>query len=230
MTVYAIKKCDNCGKDVEICHKERLNRKNFFCSKKCEGEYRRKQRGDDWYNCTCPICGKQFHLKPSELKKAKHQPVCSYKCLAEYRKTIYLGENNPNYDHHTLQKYKVGDTKVSHYGYILEYVGREFYKFGKTNEAGFEFQHKLIAEKYLADETNADYITEVGWVLRKEFVVHHKDGNKQNNNVSNLQIMTRSEHTKLHNPKQDKPKPKPKTRKKKAINPNSKNFVNWKTV
>lgn len=34
-----------------------------------------------------------------------------------------------------------------------------------------------------------------------EDVVHHVDGDTQNNNLCNLRIMTRSEHTKLHNPR-----------------------------
>ncbi len=34
--------------------------------------------------------------------------------------------------------------------------------------------------------------------LKKNEVVHHKDGNKLNNSNSNLQLMTNGEHTKLH--------------------------------
>ncbi len=37
--------------------------------------------------------------------------------------------------------------------------------------------------------------------LKKGQVVHHKDGNKLNNDPKNLVIMTRSEHAKLHNRK-----------------------------
>ena len=38
----------------------------------------------------------------------------------------------------------------------------------------------------------------LGRDLTKDEVVHHKDGNPQNNMPSNLMIMTRSEHTRLH--------------------------------
>ena len=34
--------------------------------------------------------------------------------------------------------------------------------------------------------------------LRPEYVVHHIDGNRRNNEVSNLVVMTRNEHTQLH--------------------------------
>jgi len=41
--ILAIKKCANCGKDVQITHKTRLTHKTIFCCKKCEGEYRKKR-------------------------------------------------------------------------------------------------------------------------------------------------------------------------------------------
>ena len=38
----------------------------------------------------------------------------------------------------------------------------------------------------------------IGRRLEKHEVVHHKDQNRKNNDPSNLQLMTRSEHQKLH--------------------------------
>jgi hypothetical protein len=46
--------------------------------------------------------------------------------------------------------------------------------------------HIVIMESYLNRKLN------------KNEVVHHIDGNKQNNCVENLQVMTRSEHSSLH--------------------------------
>jgi len=40
-----------------------------------------------------------------------------------------------------------------------------------------------------------------GFAIGPDEVVHHIDGNPQNNNISNLKIMTKSAHTKLHNPR-----------------------------
>lgn len=42
-------------------------------------------------------------------------------------------------------------------------------------------------------------ITHLGRPLEKNEVVHHIDGNKLNNSLENLQLMTRKEHAKLHN-------------------------------
>ena len=52
-----IRKCKNCGVDVEIYHKDRLQRINIFCSKKCEGQYIKsktkvkivKKTNNNWY-------------------------------------------------------------------------------------------------------------------------------------------------------------------------------------
>jgi hypothetical protein len=54
-------------------------------------------------------------------------------------------------------------------------------KKGKTKD-----QHRLIMEAHL------------GRILSKNEVVHHIDEDKSNNSLSNLTIMSRSEHSKLH--------------------------------
>ena len=51
----------------------------------------------------------------------------------------------------------------------------------------------------------------------KDKIVHHKDGNVRNNNANNLQIMTQSKHTTIHN-KQRKGKIKPESILRKNIN------------
>lgn len=61
-------------------------------------------------------------------------------------------------------------------GYITERVR------GK----GRKFQHRIIMERRLGRE------------LRDDEVIHHIDHDKTNNDISNLVVMTRSEHTRLH--------------------------------
>ena len=38
----------------------------------------------------------------------------------------------------------------------------------------------------------------LGRLLDENEIVHHKDGNKKNNDVSNLEVMTASEHASCH--------------------------------
>jgi hypothetical protein len=54
---------------------------------------------------------------------------------------------------------------------------------GKTKD-----EHRLVMEAY------------IGRKLSSDEVVHHINGDKADNRVENLVIMTRSEHTKLHFP------------------------------
>lgn len=64
----------------------------------------------------CPICEKEITRKPSYWKRLKGLATCSKSCRAEYLKTIYLGNNNPNskykdtYDAFFQQKH----TRVKH--------------------------------------------------------------------------------------------------------------------
>jgi hypothetical protein len=59
----------------------------------------------------------------------------------------------------------------------------------KTNSEGYVLEHTLKAQQKIRRE------------VKHNEVVHHKDGNKLNNKPSNLQVMTRSRHTTLHNKK-----------------------------
>ena len=59
--------------------------------------------------------------------------------------------------------------------------GRDYYFIGRERE------HKVLAEQLLGRE------------LKPNELVHHKDRNKLNNNVTNLEVMLRGDHTRLHN-------------------------------
>lgn len=67
-------------------------------------------------------------------------------------------------------------------GYILLYID------GETKRL-----HRYIMEQY------------IGRKLKSSEIIHHKDGNKLNNNISNLEIITHKDHNKLHNPKKPFP-------------------------
>lgn len=46
--------------------------------------------------------------------------------------------------------------------------------------------HRVVMEEHL------------GYQLTRREVVHHKDGNPMNNDIGNLQVMSLSEHSRMH--------------------------------
>ena len=64
-------------------------------------------------------------------------------------------------------------------GYICEYKNG-------YNKKGNIKQHRRIMEDYL------------GRKLKPDEIVHHKNGIKTDNRIENLEVMTRSEHSRLH--------------------------------
>jgi hypothetical protein len=54
-------------------------------------------------------------------------------------------------------------------------------------EDGWKREHRLVMEKHL------------GFSLEVDEIVHHIDGDKTNNVIENLRLMTHGEHTRMHN-------------------------------
>ena len=70
-------------------------------------------------------------------------------------------------------------------------------------------EHRLVVENNKG-LFSGDWFEEINGVtvLKKDAVVHHKDGNHNNNDVNNLEIVSRGEHTAIHN----KIKPMPRSK------------------
>jgi hypothetical protein len=67
------------------------------------------------------------------------------------------------------------------------HVSKQGYRGHRINTKYFQ-EHRLIMEKHLGRKL----------LPFPQEVVHHIDGNRLNNDISNLQVMSGSEHTKLH--------------------------------
>lgn len=84
------------------------------------------------------------------------------------------GPNNPNW--------KGGEHKRKD-GYHLV---RDGFKPSSARGARYKLLHRIVMEKHL------------GRSLRRDEVVHHKNGNKGDNRTENLEIITQAEHALLH--------------------------------
>lgn len=148
----------------------------------------------DKNNYKCDYCGKPIYRKPSYIKKTK-RICCSRKCSGKL-KTIYFSgegnhqyglkrENNPTY---------IGRARRTKNGYIFI---RDFdHPFIQAD--GWIWEHRIVAERYLMTDKESVVIGGKKY-LNPDLDVHHKDGNKLNNDPTNLEIMTKSQHVRLHN-------------------------------
>lgn len=185
-----IKKCDWCGNDVEIRHKQRLSYQHIFCSCKCESEFRKNQTPKE---TICPICGKAFHVKKYRQNKDKTH-CCSKKCKRELDKIKMSGEGNHQYGlKGELNASWKSDERISVYGYKL--IRNLYHPF--KNGDGFVFEHRLVVEKYMLIPENSIEIDGTLY-LSPEWAVHHIDFNRLNNAIDNLFPLPKGLHTKFH--------------------------------
>lgn len=148
--------------------------------------------GEKQPNCECAVCHKPLYRKPCYIAKTKNI-TCSYKCCYELKKITYKGENNPQYGNKGNRcPGFVGEKRISH-GYQKIYYPDHPYK----DEAGRVLEHRAIAEKYLLDDINSIEINGKKY-LNIEYAVHHIDFNKLNNNIDNLCVMKKNDHSAMH--------------------------------
>lgn len=159
---------------------------------------------------TCEQCSAEFNVVPAEVKRGGGR-FCSRKCWSEWQR----GENNPYY--------KGGKIKL-----LCSTCGKEFEQYASEYDRPSrvrKFEERFCSKKcsakgkttdgdgyillYMPEHPNCNsigfirehrYIIEqhIGRLLTKEEVVHHKDNNKSNNSLDNLELLSVSQHLKNH--------------------------------
>lgn len=189
--------CENCGASFEVI-KSRENTARFCC-RACADEFKRKNQD---LNCTCDWCGKKFHLKPSAITRYKRTMgiYCSKECMNNAKVEFMKGENNHQYG-------LKGDLNAS-------FKGKEIQRKNNTvvdirvydpthpyaDKNGRVLKHRLVIEEnYQMFDSKYFDIIKNRHVLKKIYSIHHKDRDHTNNDITNLEILTRSEHTSEHN-------------------------------
>jgi len=124
----------------------------------------------------CKICGKKFYRYESVVKSNK-TVSCSVKCANEMFKIINLPENNPKFK-------KIVKYRRNKHRYIYCYArGHPF-----ATKQGYVMEHRLVMEQF------------IGRYLKKDEVVHHINGIKNDNRIENLKLFSHHNHNILHNP------------------------------
>ena len=180
--------CEVCGEKFITTKQRYKNNKHSCCSRNCAHKL---LTGN--YNCECVVCHKPLHRKPSYIKETKNI-TCSYECCYKLKKITMAGENNHQYG---IRAYENDSFKegvfITNWGYKKIYHPTHPFARGK-----YVFEHRLIAERFLLDDINSIMINDKKY-LSNDYVVHHIDFNRQNNNVSNLCVMKKEDHVSFHN-------------------------------
>ncbi len=180
------------------------------CSGFCVTHYSRWRRGTPLDNpkkqvnkgLTCNVCSDsafckglcQFHDQRRRLgipldapKPDRDYSPKSYKCCIQGCFGLRLAKGLCS-KHWQRKKAGIPPDLPTHFNWIYTTGWRTRDKYKKLSIRGREYlEHILIAERVL------------GRQLKPNEVVHHRDEDKTNNQPDNLEVMTRSAHTLLHN-------------------------------
>jgi len=123
---------------------------------------------------------KEHHIKGKTLVCIAKEQKVSKSLISLYMQKLsipvqkkFWGNKNANWK---------GGKRMDKCGYIYLYVPDHPYK--AANNVVFE--HRLVMEKYL------------GRYLKPNEFIHHKNGDRKDNKIENLQIITASEHARYH--------------------------------
>lgn len=73
-------------------------------------------------------------------------------------------------------------TSVDSHGYVIDYIPAHV----NAEKSGYVFQHVRVMSDHLKRK------------IERDEIVHHIDGNRKNNDLSNLKLMRRGEHSSFH--------------------------------
>lgn len=157
----------------------------------------------------CKCCGTEFFVPKYRANSAIY---CSRKCLGKDRVSILHGINVPNIVGKKPHNFKGVSKHCLHCGkeFNLSPSRLGIKKFCKK-ECYVDWQKNDGPKNYL--KKNGTHIhrdlavKKIGRPLYENEVVHHIDGNKHNNNLSNLVIMDFIDHINMHSKYKTNPAP-----------------------
>jgi len=190
-----LKPCDYCNTLYEYTKRSGNSK---YCSHKCANNATAAQRTKERITRVCSTCKQEFTLLESvarsrEKRLGKPIQYCSKKCEGlgrrkrEVRTCLYCGKpfettRNNLCSRACSDAYKKQEQKLKKEGYWLE----NGYKVLYTEDGKGVKEHIKVMEDF------------IGRKLKANEVVHHVNGDKLDNHLENLRLMTQGEHARLH--------------------------------
>lgn len=119
-----------------------------------------------------------LHCQTVFKPKRKEQEYCCRSCASVKKGQSRSGQNTGQRKNWEYQERIDKDGYVRCYGVLHPY----------SNGRKMMQKHIMVME------------LQIGRQIQSDEVVHHKNGNRQDNRLENLELMTRSEHSKMHGP------------------------------
>lgn len=168
--------CKYCGKEFKIWNCTIKRGSGKYCSRECYISANKGENNSLWKGGkivqSCEICSKSFKIFPSRKGIRKY---CSKECgrigIAITNHYSRKGVNSPNWN---------GGRHINKHGYVMVHDENG----GKYRKGSYVIEHRKVMENHIGRE-----------LLFSE-IVHHIDGNRKNNDIENLKLMTRKEHVK----------------------------------
>lgn len=160
--------CRACGKPFNIkpayltAYRKKFEKDPLYCSRTCNGVGQR-QNADERHKTTCKNCGKEFYRtrrKGSGTIYATQQ-LCSRPCKNAWTSKIYRAKHG---------------TPV-----VTKRIKRNYVLLRIPTEGGERAYREVLEHRYVMEQ-------HIGRPLTDEETVHHIDGDRQHNNISNLEL------------------------------------------
>jgi ribosomal protein L24E len=175
--------CEQCKKKFERIgsHKYR------FCSRKCKGDYKH-DNNPNFKIVKCSYCNKLIGRR--KVKK-NNVYLCNSSCQLNYEYKNNLRDLKGIHQTHINLREKAKIKLKKGHKHFNRNLGHDGYWQIYVPLSGWRREHLYLWEQKYGKIPNG-------------YELHHIDGDKTNNNLKNITLLTKYQHRKLHNQPRDK--------------------------